>query len=153
MYLLDEFENLTEAQQRYVNTLSARKGRSMHIQDRLTTYGVKTQVTLSGDAEENKQDSEFEILPLDVRLRKNPEQYRQFAKRLFVKRLTERGYISPSEGATGVGIIRGAALVENADEGVLAENLTSFVWRSTPTASGRTSKPYESNSSRALIMG
>jgi hypothetical protein len=51
-------------------------------------YGIKTQLTNSGD-EENKEDSEFEKITLDDRLRKNMPQYRQFAKRLVMKRLVE----------------------------------------------------------------
>ncbi len=56
-------------------------------------YGVKTQLTNSGE-EENKEDSEYELVILDDRLRKNEAQYSQFAKRLIMKRLVESGVVA-----------------------------------------------------------
>lgn len=88
LYLIDEFENLSESQQVHVNTLLRERESpsSFRIGGRL--YGIKTQLTNSGD-EENKEDSEFEKITIDDRLRKNMPQYRQFGKRLVMKRLVE----------------------------------------------------------------
>jgi hypothetical protein len=93
LYLIDEFENLTDYQQVHINTLLRERQppASFRIGGRL--YGVKTQLTNSGD-EENKEDSEFELINLDDRLRKNEIQYSQFAKKLIMKRLLESGLLA-----------------------------------------------------------
>lgn len=93
LYLIDEFENLTDYQQVHINTLLRERQppTSFRIGGRL--YGVKTQLTNSGE-EENKEDSEYELVILDDRLRKNEAQYSQFAKRLIMKRLVESGVVA-----------------------------------------------------------
>jgi hypothetical protein len=86
VYLVDEIENLTETQQRFVNTLVRyRKGNvTLRIGARL--YGVKTEATL-GSGEPIKRDAEYEKLVLDARLREDEEQYEILAARLVVRRL------------------------------------------------------------------
>jgi len=95
LYLIDEFENLTEPQQRYVNTLLREKELPSSFKIGGRSYGFKTFRTLSGE-EDIKEGSEYEVLPLDVRLRDN-KQYKVFAERLCARRLIQAGYApSPS---------------------------------------------------------
>lgn len=88
VYLLDEFENLSSDQQKYVNTLLREQRSPCSFKIGARMYGVRTLTTYSAD-EENKEGSEFEVLRLDARLRENDEQYGAFAKRLIAKRLAE----------------------------------------------------------------
>ena len=90
LYLIDEFENLTEAQQRYVNTLLREKEIPSSFKIGGRSYGFKTFKTLSGE-EDIKEGSEYEVLPLDVRLRDH-KQYKLFAERLCARRLAQSGY-------------------------------------------------------------
>ncbi len=95
LYLIDEFENLTESQQRYVNTLLREKELPSSFKIGGRSYGFKTFKTLSGE-EDIKEGSEYEVLPLDVRLRDH-KQYKNFAERLCARRLIQAGYApSPS---------------------------------------------------------
>lgn len=86
VYLIDEVENFTEQQQRFLNTLVRyRKGNvTLRIGARL--YGVKTEATL-GSGEPIKRDAEYERLVLDARLREDASQYEALAARLVLRRL------------------------------------------------------------------
>jgi len=86
VFLIDEVENFTEQQQRFLNTLVRyRKGNvTLRIGARL--YGVKTEATL-GSGEPIKRDAEYEQLVLDARLREDPSQYETLAARLVLRRL------------------------------------------------------------------
>lgn len=86
VYLIDEVENFTEQQQRFLNTLVRyRKGNvTLRIGARL--YGIKTEATL-GSGEPIKRDAEYERLVLDAHLREDATQYETLAARLVVKRL------------------------------------------------------------------
>lgn len=85
VYLLDEFENLTESQQKYINTLIRERDEPCTFKVGSRLYGVKTYRTFSSE-EENKEGSEYEVLPLDALLRKQKE-YPNFARSLCKKRL------------------------------------------------------------------
>lgn len=87
LYLIDEFENLSESQQKYVNTLLRERQGPCSFKIGARMYGVRTFSTYSAD-EDNKEGSEFEILRLDAVLREN-KHYEEFAKRLIAKRLVE----------------------------------------------------------------
>ena len=93
VYLIDEFENLTEQQQKLINTLIREKRNPSSFKIGARLYGLRTQSTFCAD-EEIKEGSEYERLPLDVRLRNREGQYRAFARRLVIKRLTERRMLS-----------------------------------------------------------
>lgn len=94
VYLIDEFENLTEAQQKYINTLIREKESPSSFKIGSRLYGIRTYATFSAD-EENKEGSEFELLQLDTRLRNN-KKYNLFAMLLIAKRLQEAGYLCSS---------------------------------------------------------
>ena len=86
VYLIDEVENLTADQQRFLNTLVRyRKGHaSIKIGTRL--YGIKTLETLNS-GEPIRRDSEYEQVELDDFLRGNSKMYEDFCRRLIVHRL------------------------------------------------------------------
>ena len=87
LYLIDEFENLSKIQQKYVNTLLRDRKSPCSFKIGARMYGIHTLSTYSAD-EDNKEGSEFEVLRLDAILRKN-KHYEEFAKRLIAKRLAE----------------------------------------------------------------
>jgi hypothetical protein len=90
LYLIDEFENLTEPQQKYINTLYRERESPCSFKIGARHGGIKTYRTLSAN-EENKKNSEYEVVYLDDYFRKLPS-YPEFAKNLCVRRLVEAGY-------------------------------------------------------------
>jgi hypothetical protein len=91
LYLVDEFENLAQSQQKYINTLYREKEYPASFKIGARLYGVRTFSTFSAD-EDNKEGSEYEVLYLDDYLRKLSSSYTGFAKRLCERRLSEAGY-------------------------------------------------------------
>lgn len=92
VYLIDEYENFTLEQQRYINTLiRERRGHcSFKIGARL--FGVRTHKTLSAD-EENKENSEFEQVNLDSCYRSSSS-YTAFAKNIIAIRIANNSTFS-----------------------------------------------------------
>jgi hypothetical protein len=86
VYLLDEFENFSIEQQKYINTLIREREGPISFKVGSRLYGIKTQKTLSG-GERNLEGSEFEELRLDERFRNNPAGYKLFALKLIARRL------------------------------------------------------------------
>jgi hypothetical protein len=91
LYLIDEFENLAEPQQKYINTLLREKEGPCSFKVGSRLYGIKTLRTFSAD-EENKEGSEYELVHLDANLRKTKKSYSEFALRICQRRLIESGY-------------------------------------------------------------
>lgn len=91
LYLLDEMENLSISQQKYLNTLIRhRTGRcSFRLGARL--YGIKTNDTLDGET--NRPGAEFDVLELDAYWRSR-KQYNDFCERLCIRRLQAVGYFN-----------------------------------------------------------
>lgn len=87
VYIIDEYENLTAEQQRYINTLVREIQAPSTIKIGSKLFGLKTLSTYCAD-EDNKDGSEFEGLHLDAHLRNNPK-YELFAKHLVIRRLSE----------------------------------------------------------------
>lgn len=89
IYLIDEIENFSAAQQQVVNTLMRYgEGRAtFRVGGRL--YAIKTFATLS-NGEENREGSEFKTILLD-RILLNYRQYPEFAKEFVAKRLMSSG--------------------------------------------------------------
>lgn len=90
IYLVDEVENLTEDQQRFLNTLIRHSVDPCSFRLGARLYGIKT-LTNYGSLEENKEGSEFKALYLDQILRSSGEAYREFSRELCAKRLTDAG--------------------------------------------------------------
>lgn len=88
VYQLDEFENLTAAQQQHVNTLVREREAPATFKIGGRQFGVKTHATFS-DSEVNLKDSEFEELRLDEQFRSNEGIYRELARRLAARRLSQ----------------------------------------------------------------
>ncbi len=95
VYLIDEYENLTEPQQKLINTLMRERQHPCTFKVGSRLYGVRTYSTFCAD-EDNKEGSEYERLPLDARLRRNESRYTSFARRLVVRRLANRGLLTSS---------------------------------------------------------
>lgn len=85
-FLIDEFENLSEIQQRYVNTLVREKTLPTSFLIGSRSWGVKTHRTLSAE-EENKKGSEFEWVELEDRYRSTGRSYSDFCISLSLRRL------------------------------------------------------------------
>lgn len=89
IYLIDEFENFTKIQQRYVNTLVRETSMPVSIKIGVRKYGIKTSDTLS--AEEKLQvGSDYETLALDEKLRSDLGHYRKFSYLLLKNRLGKK---------------------------------------------------------------
>lgn len=93
--LLDEFENFSEAQQRYVNTLIREKRPRVGFLVGARSFGVKTFNTLGGEI--NREGSEFETIVLDsLHLRKSGD-YSRFCRSLVARRLVQAGLVPREE--------------------------------------------------------
>lgn len=88
LFLIDEFENLDVAQQRYINTLVRERQPPTCIKIGVRRYGLRTFSTYSA-GEDNREGSEYELLDLDKRLRLNAQAYERFSYRLVGRRLIE----------------------------------------------------------------
>ena len=103
LYLIDEFENFTAVQQRYINTLirEVREGTSFMIGVR--TYGFKTRETIGG-GEENRRGSEFEeIRPDRNYVGTGRRNFEDFCKKVVARRLSGQEPQADSEVASLVG--------------------------------------------------
>lgn len=98
-YQLDELENLTEAQQKHVNTLVRDRRGPATLKIGARQFGIKTHATMSA-GEENIRDSEFEELRLDLRFRRNEKTYRDLVG-LLVKRRLQNFWPQSSTGLAG----------------------------------------------------
>ena len=97
LYLLDEFENFTEVQQRYIQTLVREKTVGVSFVIGVRTYGLRTLQTLSA-GEENKRGSEFDEIDLDRRyLAPGKQPFATFCIRLVSRRLARYGFLEDLE--------------------------------------------------------
>lgn len=94
VYLIDEIENLTLDQQKFINSLIRyRKGNStIRVGARL--YGIKTYETI-GSGEPIKFAAEYDRVELDGFLRGNEKEYSRLAAELVAKRLNVSGSSAP----------------------------------------------------------
>lgn len=125
VYLIDEFENLTESQQKHINTLYREKERPCSFKIGARLYGVRTYSTYSAD-EDNKEGSEFDRLWLDSRLRNN-KTYQTFARKLIVRRLIEHGYLPSINGSQESMVQSLETFFENPSSSDLAQEETAYV--------------------------
>lgn len=86
VYLVDELENLTEAQQSYVATLVRHLEPPSTFRIGVRRYGERTHRTHSA-AEENKPGAEFHHYDIDEEFRRERNGYENFARHLCAKRL------------------------------------------------------------------
>jgi hypothetical protein len=96
LYLIDELENISENQQRLIQTLIREKNTACTFRIGARLYGIKTYETL-GSGEENREGSEFEEVILDDFLRNN-DNYKTFVRNICENRLQLNGIcLSPQE--------------------------------------------------------
>lgn len=91
IYLIDEYENLLEYQQKYINTLIRERESPVSFRIGARWYGIKTNSTYSGD-EQLKEGSEYEKHVIDKLLRDRNADYEKFAKKICVSRLNQAGF-------------------------------------------------------------
>ena len=90
VYLIDEVENFSLQQQKFLNTLVRYRKGNVGIKIGARLYGIKTTDTL-GSGEPIKRDSEYEEVRLDSMFRENIHKYEQLARQLVVKRVAANG--------------------------------------------------------------
>lgn len=101
VYLIDELENFTAEQQKFLNTLIRyRRGRST-IKVGARLYGVRTYETL-GSGEPIKLGAEYQRVQLDDFLREHDREYKTFAVDLTLSRLRQAGLVSAAPDATSL---------------------------------------------------
>ena len=148
VYLIDEFENLAAEQQKLVNTLLRERQGPCSFKVGARLFGVRTYSTFCAD-EDNKEGSEYELLPLDELSRQNEERYAVFARRLVVRRLVRGGVLSTAPESDDE--MRG--FLEQSLEGDptqgLAQEATRFV---APKYEGR-DRPYFGRLRRMMELG
>jgi hypothetical protein len=90
VYLIDEVENFSLQQQKFLNTLVRYRKGNVGIKIGARLYGIKTTETL-GSGEPIKRDSEYVEERLDSMFREHIQKYEQLAKQLVVKRIAASG--------------------------------------------------------------
>lgn len=96
VYLIDEIENFTAAQQKFLNSLIRYRRGNATIKLGARLYGIKTYDTL-GSGEPIKRDAEYERVELDRLLREQRTEYKRMVARLVRKRLAAGGLEVPEE--------------------------------------------------------
>jgi hypothetical protein len=86
---LDEVENFTEMQQRYIMTLLRERDPLFTIKIGARSEGIRTEVTFSA-GEPNVVDSEYRVIYLDKTMRES-QGYLDFARRMIMNRLHRTG--------------------------------------------------------------
>lgn len=92
LYLIDEMENISETQQKYINTLLREKKLPVSFRLGFRTHGIKTYKTL-GSGEENREGHEFETIRLD-NIYNQAKKYEDFAFNLIFNRLLRASFIT-----------------------------------------------------------
>ncbi|KAA6320464.1 hypothetical protein EZS27_029769 [termite gut metagenome] len=95
LYLIDELENISENQQRLIQTLIREKNTACTFRLGARLYGVRTYKTL-GSGEENRKGSEFDEVVLDDFLRRN-DNYDNYVRQICEHRLKLSGIYLPPQ--------------------------------------------------------
>lgn len=91
LFIIDELENITEDQQKIINSLYREKELPVTFRISGRPYAFKTFETL-GSGEENVNQSEYEVAVLDDFFRKDTDKYREFIIRMSLKKLQQNDY-------------------------------------------------------------
>jgi hypothetical protein len=92
LYLIDEYDNLEEYQQKYFNTLLREKEFPTTFKIGVRLYGMKTYQTFSG-GEPIREGSEFELFNIDKFLREQDhKKYNEYILNICTLRLKDLGY-------------------------------------------------------------
>jgi hypothetical protein len=92
VYLIDEIENFTATQQRFLNSLIRYRRGPVSIKVGARLYGVRTLETL-GAGEKIREGAEFTKVELDAWLREHEGKYYSLANELVYKRLQKAGFV------------------------------------------------------------
>ena len=92
-YYMDEYENFSNDQQRYFNTLVRDRSGPVTFRIGARMYGMKTFDT-DGTGEQIREGSEYDLLQLDNRFRADSSQYSVFCKELLLRRI--EGWAGPN---------------------------------------------------------
>ena len=89
LYLIDEFENLFDYQQEYINSLLRDSTTGVSFMIGVRTYGLRTTYTINPD-ESNKRGAEIDEINLDRGYSRGTQKqlYRKFCRRVVLSRLT-----------------------------------------------------------------
>ena len=93
VYYIDECENLLEYQQRHVNTLLRDRKLPVTFRIGARSYGMRTYETDSGEGEKIQEDSEYQLLRLDERMRREKTRYNGFVRDLLARRVRIPGSV------------------------------------------------------------
>lgn len=105
VYLFDEYENLLQDHQKYVNTLLRERRHPVSFRVGARLWGVRTYSTLSA-GEPLKEGSEYASVNLDARLRRSRSSYRRFAAVVVAKRLgLTQGSSAPAKALNAVALL------------------------------------------------
>jgi hypothetical protein len=91
VYIIDELENLTECQQKFIHTLYREKRGPCTFRIGVRLYGLKSKETYAAE-QRNVDGSEHEEIYLDNILRSNEQKYKEFAQGLLLTRLQRGGF-------------------------------------------------------------
>ena len=97
VYIIDQLEDLSEAQQRLVSSLVRNRTLPTTFRIGARRFGLKTHIT-DTDGEENLPDAEFEAVVLDDEFRRRKGSYHSFARQLIGKRIAALGTGGPETG-------------------------------------------------------
>lgn len=92
LYLIDEFENISKLQQKYINSLIRERALPVSFRIGVRRHGIHTYETL-GSGEKNKEGHEFEAIRLDDTF-SNEKDYSEFATKLILNRLAAKNLAS-----------------------------------------------------------
>lgn len=93
VYMIDEIENFSALQQKFLNSLIRYRRGPVSIKVGSRLYGIRTKETLGGSGEEIRKDAEYEMVILDSWLRENKAAYRGLAFKIIAKRLKNAGLV------------------------------------------------------------
>lgn len=116
IYAIDEFETLSDSQQKLFNSFVRDRELPTTFRIGVRLYGVKTYETDS-DQEENIEDSEFERIVLDEEFRKAKRSYARFARRLADKRFSAAAKSADSQLPHSGSFRDWSRIFEELDEG------------------------------------
>jgi hypothetical protein len=99
VYMIDEIENFTSTQQRFLNSLIRYRKEPVTFKVGARLYGLRTRETLGGSEESIRIGAEYIQVELDDWLRENSDAYSDLARKMIVKRLEAAGLWRPDNVA------------------------------------------------------
>ena len=95
VYMIDEIENFTSTQQRFLNSLIRYRKEPVTFKIGARLYGLRTRETLGGTSESIRNGAEYMQVELDEWLRENSEAYSDLGRKMIAKRLEAAGLWRP----------------------------------------------------------